>query len=104
MNGDLPDAALRLMAQLQVRTHERRLAPTETRGGDTTGLGRAMPSASVRLGSRGRPLSPNGRGGQNRRSVIVNGKRYASIREATRKLGVSNNTIYAIIDPNRDRE
>lgn len=99
MTGDIPPAALRLLSQLPVRTHERRLAPTETRGGDTTGLGRAMPKRAHK-----RTVSGTGRGGQNRRSVVVRGKHYASIREAVRKLGISNSTIYTMIGEPRIRK
>lgn len=83
------DAHLRLMSQLTVRTHERRYTyGEETRGGDTTGLGK-------RESKRGC------NGGHNRLAVIIDGERFPSIREAALALDAGQKRIRRMLRDGR---
>ena len=71
MRGDVPAAALRLCAQLPVRTHERPPPP---------------PKAQFNGNRYGR------------RPVIIKGVEYATIRDARNKLGIGYEAFYGMID------
>lgn len=73
MRGDVPNAAIRLMAQLPTRTIERSQAPT-------------------RLGAI------SGGNHFHKRAVMVAGARYETVRDARRKLGIGYQRFYSMLD------
>ena len=86
MRGDLPEWALRLSSELPSRTHERESAyGVETRGGDTTGLGKGHGK----------------NGGHNSRAVIIKGEHFPSIVEAAAALGTWQTTIRRMLRDGR---
>ena len=82
----MPEVALRLSTELPSRTHEARSHyGVETRGGDTTGLGKGHGK----------------NGGHNRMAVIINGEHFPSIREAAEALGTWQTTIQRMLRDGR---
>ena len=88
MRGDIPEVALRLSTELPSRTHEARSTyGTETRGGDTSALGKGHGK----------------NGGHNRRSVVIGDEHFPSIREAALALGTWQSTISRMLKDGRAR-
>lgn len=119
MTGDLPAAALRLMSQCPVRTHEAKL-PTRSEANHTrpvkiggvtyeslTEAARQLRCNRETLRKRlkaGKTDAPSKqRGGSNRRAIYIQGVRYDSLRAAISALRVGNTRIYQWLDSGRAR-
>lgn len=83
MKSDIPAAALRLMAQCRVHTHERKPAPRET-----PNLGNPAPV-------KGRAVL-FGKGGK-ARPVRYKGTQYDSVTGMSRKLHISTAKVYELL-------
>jgi hypothetical protein len=93
MKGDLHPAALRLSQQLPSRTHIAKVRnPQSPQANPWSRIGDA---ARVR---RPKVITGRGRGGLNRRPMLIEGVRYDSMREATKATGRSYKTIYKWLD------
>ena len=82
MRGDLPQAALNLLASLPVRVHK---APEP--------VSRWEAFQAAKRAAKRRGLSNE----EKTRPVQVRGREFASIREAVRKLHVSRQTVIALL-------
>ena len=78
MIGDLPEVALRLSSELPSRRHEWQ-PPVQTKKEKTQ--------------SKPRIVTGRGRGGHNRKAIIIQGKRFASAQIAREMLCISNRSI-----------
>ena len=97
MRPDLA-AALRLSSALPVRTHLRPV-PVNKKVGLKPGQ-----HQKHKQGKRAyHEASNRGRGGHNAIAIIVDGKRYASIKIAVRELRIGNTRIYGLIDSGEAR-
>ena len=87
MKGDMPKAALSLMAQLPCRTHTQPERPA---------------NAWTRIGDTARIRTRRGiNGGANKRAVIINGDEFASVFEAAVAFGVHQKTMQRMLRDGR---
>ena len=82
MRGDIPEPALRLLAECNVRTHTREQAP-EGSSGDRTGM--TKPKLRTKPA---KVVNGRGRGGLNKKPVTIHGKTYASMLDARKALKI----------------
>jgi hypothetical protein len=88
----------KLTKEGKVRTHTREGNEQNAQANPWSRIG---DSARAHQRGRKRIVTGRGRGGQNKRAVIVNGREFSSMRAARVALGIGNNTIRNWLDTGR---
>lgn len=91
MKGDIPQAALNLLAKLPVRTHQYR--PRADPG----------PRIDTRTKRVRRALTGRGRGGLNKRAIWIGKLRFDSVRMALKQCSIGRATLEALLTEGRAR-